>query len=56
MEIEIQHLNDENKRLLLIIEDSKGKTKNVNILSTKKTFVNPSKFEERRPFLTEIKI
>jgi hypothetical protein len=56
MEIEIQHLNDENKRLLLMIEDFKGKSKSSNLLSTKKTMLSSTKLEERRPLITEIKI
>ncbi len=56
MEIEIQHLNDENKRLLLVIEDFKGKNKSSNLLSPKKTLLSSTKLEERRPLITEIKI
>lgn len=55
MEIEIQHLNDENKRLLLLLEEAKGNPRTTNILSPKKTFNNTNKFEERRPLITEIK-
>lgn len=55
MEIEIQHLNDENKRLLLVIDEMKGKARGNNVLSPKKTLINTNKFEERRPMVTEIK-
>lgn len=54
MEIEIQHLNDENKRLLLLLEENKNKHKNTRILSPKKN-INHNKYEERRPVHTEIK-
>jgi hypothetical protein len=44
MEIEIQHLNDENKRLLLVVDEMKGKARGNNVLSPKKTLINTNKF------------
>jgi len=43
MEIEIQHLNDENRRLLFKIEELKGKTKSPNHISAKKMVINSPK-------------
>jgi hypothetical protein len=40
----------------LIVDELKCKNKRSNILSPKKTLINSTKFEERKPLFTEIKI
>lgn len=55
MEVEIQHLNDENKRLLLTLEDLKSKPKSKETTSSKKHLLSSQKYENRRPLLTEFK-
>jgi hypothetical protein len=52
MEVEIQHLNDENKRLLLIVHEGKTKTKDPGLNAAKKSMGSSGKHECRRPIMT----
>lgn len=55
MQIEIQHLNDENKRLILMLQEMRSKSKHKEITPMKKILANQQKYEHRRPNLTEMK-
>lgn len=55
MEVEIQHLNDENKRLLLIVDDLRNRTKTREASTSKKHLLSSQKYENRRPIVTEFK-
>lgn len=56
MEIEIQHLNDENHRLILLREDTHHRNKSNKAISSKKLYQGNHKKENQGVTVTEFKV